>query len=109
MDLTIHVHHYIHAEPACGEIKQTLDQLLAQGVAMSAATDKITAEVTETKGIIQSAITLIGSIAAQIRENKADQTALDALADSLDTDSSALAAAVAANSPAPVEPPAPTV
>ncbi len=80
---------------------QKLDTLLAQGVTMSAALDKITAEVTETKGIIQSAVTLINGLAGQIRDLKDDPAALDALADSLDSDSKALADAVAANSPTP--------
>lgn len=67
---------------------------------MSTALTKITNEVTETKGIIQSAVTLIEGLAGQIRDLKDDPAALDALADSLDSDSSALAAAVAANTPA---------
>ncbi len=80
---------------------ETLDAILAQGVSMSAALDKITAEVTETKGIIQSAVTLINGLAGQIRDLKDDPAALDALADSLDSDSKALADAVAANSQTP--------
>ncbi len=102
MNVRFDVHVYLHSDPsACAT--HTVDQLFAQGEAMSAALDKITAEVTETKGIIQSAVTLINGLAQQIRDLKDDPAALNALADSLDSDSKALADAVAANSPA--EPP----
>ena len=103
MTVRIDVHLFVHND-ADERATQKLDQLLAQGDAMSAALDKITAEVTETKGIIQSAVTLIEGLAQQIRDLKDDPAALDALADSLDTDSKALADAVAANSPAPPTP-----
>ena len=102
MTLRIDVHLFVHNAPT-DRVNQALEQLLTQGDAMSAALDKITAEVTETKGIIQSAVALIEGLAQQIRDLKDDPAALDALADSLDTDSKALADAVAANSPA--EPP----
>ena len=103
MTLRIDVHLFVHNEPT-DRVNQALEQLLTQGDAMSAALDKITAEVTETKGIIQSAVALIEGLAQQIRDMKDDPAALDALADSLDTDSKALADAVAANSPAPPTP-----
>ena len=96
MTLRIDVHLFVHNE-STDRVNQALEQLLTQGDAMSAALDKITAEVTETKGIIQSAVALIEGLAQQIRDMKDDPAALDALADSLDTDSKALADAVAAN------------
>ncbi len=79
---------------------QKLDTILAQGVSMSAALDKITGEVTETKSIIESAVTLINGLAQQIRDLSEDPAALNALADDLDASSKSLADAVAANTPA---------
>jgi len=108
LTLRIDVHLFVHNE-STDRVNQALEQLLTQGDAMSAALDKITAEVTETKGIIQSAVTLIEGLAQQIRDLKDDPAALDALTIgvsgtrfwrlSLDTDSKALADAVAANAP----------
>ncbi len=79
---------------------ETLDAILAQGVVMSAALDKISTEVTETKTIMESAKTLIEGLAQQIRDLSDDPAALNALADDLDASSKALADAVAANTPA---------
>ncbi len=79
---------------------EKLDQILAQGVAMSAALDKITSEVADTKSVIASAVTLINGLAQQIRDLSTDPVALNALADDLDASSKSLADAVAANTPA---------
>lgn len=69
----------------------------------SEALARITAEVSEIKTAAESAVALIGSLAQQIRDNATDPVALNALADELDTTSTALAAAVTANTPdAPV-------
>lgn len=62
--------------------------------------DQIRAEVEENGSVTQSAITLIGGLAQQIRDLSTDPAALQALADQLDSQNSALAAAVAANTPA---------
>ena len=96
LHIDVHVHLYEPSERAT----QLLTQLLAQGEDMSASLDKITAEVAETKTVMQSAVVLIAGLAGQIRDLKDDPAALLALADSLDTDSSALADAVTANTPA---------
>lgn len=61
---------------------------------------RLTAEVTETTTAIDSAIVLLGQLADLIRANATDPAALDALADQLDTEGNALAAAVVANTPA---------
>ena len=71
---------------------------------MSAQLDKLTTEVSETKTVVASAVTLIEGLAQQIRDLKDDPVALEALATELDATTNALAAAVAANTP-PVEPP----
>jgi len=49
--------------------------------------------------VAQSAITLINGLAAQIANLKDDPAALQALADSLGASSTALAAAITANTP----------
>lgn len=74
---------------------------------MSAELDTLTQEVSENTTVVQSAITLIGSLATKIEELKNDPVALQALADQLNVNEQALAAAVAANTPTPppVEPP----
>jgi hypothetical protein len=62
--------------------------------------DDLKAEVTESTTVQQGAITLINGIAARLAAAGTDPTALQALTDSLKTNSDALAAAVAANTPA---------
>jgi hypothetical protein len=64
---------------------------------MSAELERLTAEVTETKTAIDSAITLITGLAERIRQLQNDPVALTALADELDAKQAELAAAVAAN------------
>ena len=74
---------------------------------MSAELDRLTLEVNEMQGAIDSAITLIDGLGELIRQTPAERAALSALADSLDAQAAALGAAVAAN-PLPAEPePAP--
>ena len=68
---------------------------------MSAALDRLTQEVAETKTAVESAITLIDGLADQIRDLKDDPAALEALADELDAQQAAIAAAVTANTPTP--------
>lgn len=64
---------------------------------MSVELDRLTAEVSETKTAVDSAIALIGGLADAIRAIATDPAALNALADELDAQQAAIAAAVAAN------------
>lgn len=66
---------------------------------MSAALDRLTREVSETKEVAASAVAMIEGLAQQIRDLKDDPAALEALANELDASQAALAAAVAANTP----------
>lgn len=66
---------------------------------MSAALDRLTAEVAETRSAVDSATTLIAGLAQQIRDLSTDPAALNALADSLDADQAKIAAAVTENTP----------
>lgn len=83
---------------------------------MSAALDRLTAEVSEQRSATGSLIALVGGLADQIRALAGDEEALNALADDLDAQQGDIAAAVAANAPEaeggseeplPVEEPAP--
>ena len=89
----------------------SLLNLLQEYLKMAAEIDALTTEVTETVGIIQSAVTLINGISARIQEAVdaalaanpgADLTPLVALTTDLNASSEALAAAVTANTPPPV-------
>jgi len=85
-------------------------QILTNQGATMTAFERLTQEVTETRGIIASSNALLAGLSAYIRANVSDQAALNALADSLDTGQAEAAAAIAAN-PIPgevvVEPPPP--
>ncbi len=65
---------------------------------MSQALNDLTAQVTATVGIEQSAVALIQGLADQIKAAGTDPAALEALQANLKTSADALAAAVAANS-----------
>lgn len=66
----------------------------------------ITAEIAQNTDVVVSAITLLSNLSTQIRELSTDPAALQALADQIDANNSALAEAVAANTPAAPAPPA---
>jgi len=61
---------------------------------------RLTAEVAESGTVVDSAVTLLGQLSQLIRDNATDPVALNALADQLDAQQTALAAAVVANTPA---------
>ena len=67
---------------------------------MSVAMDNLEAQVTANTSVENSALLLIQGIAAQLVAAGTDQTKLDALAANLKASGDALAAAVAANTPA---------
>lgn len=64
---------------------------------------KLQEEVQENGTVIGSAITLLNGLKAQLDAAGTDPEALKALSDQLDSQSNALAAAVAANTPAETE------
>lgn len=67
---------------------------------MSAALDKLRAEVAENTAAVASAELLISGLAQQLRDAIGDEAALNALADELDASSNRLAQAVSDNTPA---------
>jgi len=74
-------------------------QMLEKEQIMSEQLDKLTTEVAKTVAVQQSAILLLQGLSAQIAAMKDDPVALQALADSLDASSNALAEAIAINTP----------
>lgn len=101
MDFHIYLHsNHDETLKRLDRVERLLSQLLQKGNAMSAALERITQEVAETKTAVESAITLINGLAQQIRDNAEDPVALNALADELDAQQAAIGEAVAANTPA---------
>jgi glutamate-1-semialdehyde aminotransferase len=77
-----------------------LDQILANQKEEIMDLAALTAQVTQNTTVEQSAITLIQGLAAQLVANANDPAAIAALAASLNTSATSLAAAVTANTPA---------
>lgn len=82
------------------QILECLNYLIERIDCMSAEMDRLSAQVAVNTNVERSAIVLIEGIAQQLRDAGGDPVALAALADSLQASSEALAAAVAANTPA---------
>jgi methyl-accepting chemotaxis protein len=108
-----HIHVHLHVEPD----QRTLDALeriesrlggLSTGVnEMALDLSGMQAEISENTDVVQSAASLLGRLAQEIRDAAGDPAALEALATQLDQNNQALAQAVAANTPSsPDNPPA---
>lgn len=89
---------------AIKRIEAKLDRLtsliIEQGNKTMADITALTAQVTQSTTVEQSAITLIQGIAAELANIQPTQAAIDALTAQLNTSATALAAAVSANTPA---------
>ncbi len=101
---THHVHVHIDLGPGLGDVLKLLQEIRKDVKKMSAELDRLTTEVSETSTVVDSAVALIQGLAEQIRQLATDPAALNALADSLDTKTNELAAAVAANTSTPPGP-----
>lgn len=87
--------HFFHCRrPGIRTLLETINERLE---IMQEQLDRLTTEVEETGTVVDSAITLLGSLSEQIRNNAGDPAALTELADKLDAKQSELAAAIAAN------------
>lgn len=82
------------------EVLRRLTFLNTQEHEMSLNLDAITADVAGTADAVTSAVTLIQSIADELRNAAGDQAAIDALATQLEGAKQSLADAVVANTPA---------
>jgi len=87
-------------DPRLDEVLLLLRTLTERITIMSAEIDALKAEVERNTSIDESAIILIQGLAQRIEELKTDPVALQALADELRAKNDALAAAVAAHTPA---------
>ena len=67
---------------------------------MSQVTDRLTASVGALTNVAQSATALLNNLAQEIRDSAGDPVALNALADTIDSDVKELTDAVTANTPA---------
>lgn len=108
---TINVNVQHHHDPALerlnGKLDRILDQLLhiqMQERQEMINLDALKASVEKETTVTQSAITLMQQLSDLIEQNKADPVALQALADQIDAQASALGSAVQANTPAPTTP-----
>ena len=97
MELHIHIHHH-YDDKLFTEIKSINTNIKT----MANELDNLTAEVTETKDLQQSAITLLNGLKTKLDEAIAnnDMSRVVALRDELDSSNAALAAAITANTPA---------
>lgn len=86
---------------------EMLNQLLQQGISIMATIDDITAAVAAETSIVQSAALLLASLHDQLTAAlaTADPAKIQAVVDQIGVNSAALAAAVAANTPAAPAPP----
>lgn len=82
-------------------ILAALKPLTAQGVTIMADLTTLTNDVATETTVMESAETLITGLASQITAAGTDPVALKALTTTMETNASQLAAAVAANTPAP--------
>ena len=86
-----------HMEDQLNRILDAINQL---GIKMATALEDLTAQVTQTNTVIDSAIVLIQGIKAALDAAGSNPVALKALSDSLAASDAALAAAIVANTPA---------
>lgn len=104
------IHLFIHNAPSeeMGLLREMLGivkALQTQGNHIMATLADVQAAVTAEDTVVDSAITLLNGLAAQIAALQPNQAAIDALAADVSGKTAALAAAVTANTPA--APPAP--
>lgn len=87
-------------EAAVGAVWSQLVRLNQRENAMSQQLQQLADAVTKNANAVNSAVQLIGGLAAQIEALKEDPAALSQLAADLNSQADALAAAVVANTPA---------
>lgn len=102
MDIRVTHNHYHHQiNPA---VEQKLDLIIKllklEGKIIMSDLTQLQADVATETTVEQSAITLIGGLAQQIKDAGTDPVALKAVTDQMEANQAALAAAVAANTPA---------
>jgi hypothetical protein len=103
----IHVHVHPGGEDSLSEILKLVKQvhagigkILTNQEQEMADLTRLTTEVSETNGVVDSAIALLNQLADLIRQTAGNQAEAEALADSLDAKQAELAAAIASDTPA---------
>jgi hypothetical protein len=84
-----------------------LSQVLQKQDFTMAKIDDVIASVTAENTVIDSVVTLLQELSAQLASAGTDPAKLDSLKSTIDAKTQALAAAVVANTPAATPPPAP--
>jgi chromosome segregation ATPase len=87
-------------EHKCDRLLASVNALLEVCEVMSAELDNLKTQVASNRDLTQSAVTLIQGLAAQIEAAKNDPAAIQALADDLRAQDTALGDALKANTPA---------
>lgn len=103
------VHLYIHSDldnSKLDKILQMLQTLQREVVQMAASVDDVIIAVQNETTVEQSVITLLGQLSAQIKAAGTDPVKLQQVLDQINANTTALSAAVTANTPVP---PTPTV
>lgn len=105
MKFDIHANIHLHDHRAAADdVAYILNDLRGKVAnlkeSLMAILDPLTAEVAESKTIMESAVVLIEGIAAKLEAAKNDPVEIQRLADELNASSEPLAAAVAANTSA---------
>jgi len=95
-----HDEQFAEVRAALATLVKHVTKLTKEIKAMSAALDNLTAKVAANTTVVESAITLIGGLADQLRAAANDPAAVNALADQLDTEDAKLANAITTNTPA---------
>jgi hypothetical protein len=83
-----------------GRIEKALTHLIERTEQMALDLVPLTTEVSEISTVVDSAVSLLSSIAQDIRDNVANQAKLTELAAQLDTKARVLGEAIAASTPA---------
>lgn len=97
--MKIHIYH--HYEQSSGRgIEHKLQALLLRVEAMMATLDDLITKVTNIGTVEDSVIALLNDISARLKAAGQDQAKLDALASSIDAQTTKLSDAVVANTPA---------
>lgn len=106
--MDIHIYHHVIQEAdsptktALAEIITRLTALQKQGATMQADLDKIEAAVAEETTVIGGVVTLLDQLHTELQNAGDDPVKVQAVLDHISSNKSALAAAVAANTPAAV-------
>lgn len=82
------------------QVDWKLNILYRQGIRVMQTLEDLQTEVAAEGEVIQSAVTLLNGLAAQVAALQPNQAAIDALAASISSQTATLAAAVTANTPA---------